>query len=108
MTPSVDAPIAALAAANAASGSNGAPPKMSYAGAAATAIEKATDFYLEFRLNDEVLPMDMTVYGACHQHESRRSTDGQPNPHAVWNGNYTITYRKVAGKRPTRGKVILL
>jgi E3 ubiquitin-protein ligase TRIP12 len=81
---------------------------MSYAGAAATAIEKATDFYLEFRLNDEVLPMDMTVYGACHQHESRRSTDGQPNPHAVWNGNYTITYRKVAGKRPTRGKVILL
>jgi E3 ubiquitin-protein ligase TRIP12 len=79
-TPSVDAPIASLALNPA--GPSSAAPKMSYAGVAASAIEKATDFYLEFRLNGEVLPMDMTVYGACHQYESR-STDGQPNPHAV-------------------------
>lgn len=103
-TPSIDAPIAALAAANAASASGGASSKMSYAGVAASAIEKATDFYLEFRLKEDVLPMDMTVYGACHQHEARRSTDGQLYPHAVWNGNYTITYRKIPGKRPARGK----
>jgi E3 ubiquitin-protein ligase TRIP12 len=101
-TPSVDAPITSLALNPA--GPSSAAPKMSYAGVAASAIEKATDFHLEFRLNDEVLPMDMTVYGACHQYESRRSTDGQPNPHAVWNGNYTITYRKIPGKRPVRGK----
>lgn len=103
-TPSVDSPIAALAAANAASSSGGAASKLSYAGVAASAVEKATDFHLEFRLNDEVLPMDMTVYGACHQHEARRSTDSQPNPHMVWNGNYTITYRKIPGKRPVRGE----
>lgn len=78
-------------------------PRPSYASAALAAVDKAMDFHLEFRLNEEVLPMDMTVYGAFHQHEARRSSDGQPNPHAVWNGNYTITYRKIPGKRPAQG-----
>lgn len=96
-----ETPIAALAATNAAK-------KPSYADAANTAIEKATDFHLEFRLDGELLPMEMTVYGACHQYEARRSSDGQPNPHAVWNGNYTITYRKIPGKRPVQGRNISL
>ncbi|KAG8830175.1 Ubiquitin fusion degradation protein 4 [Serendipita sp. 399] len=102
-TPSVESPLAAMAAANAAKASLGATSaKMSYAGAALSAVEKATDFHLEFRLNDEVVPTDMTIYGACHHLEHRRSLDGQPNPHAVWNGNYTITFRKVPGKRPAK------
>jgi E3 ubiquitin-protein ligase TRIP12 len=92
-----DAPIAALA-------TSSASKKQSYADAANAAIEKATDFHLEFRLNEEILPTDMTVYGACHQYEARRSSDGQPNPHAVWNGNYTITYRKIPGKRSAQGE----
>jgi E3 ubiquitin-protein ligase TRIP12 len=96
-TPGGEAPIAALA-------TSSASKKQSYADAANAAIEKATDFHLEFRLNDEVLPTDMTVYGACHQYEARRSSDGQPNPHAVWNGNYTITYRKIPGRRSAQGK----
>lgn len=99
-TPSVESPLAMMAANNSLRAAAGTPSKMSYAGAAAAAADKATDFYLEFRLNDEVVPTDMTVYGACHHYETQRSSDGQPNPHAVWNGNYTITFRKVPGKRP--------
>ncbi|KAG8827658.1 Ubiquitin fusion degradation protein 4 [Serendipita sp. 401] len=104
-TPSIESPLAAMAAANAAKHFPGsAPAKLSYAGAAISAVEKATDFHLEFRLNDEMVPNDMTIYGACHHHETQISTDGQPNPHAVWNGNYTITFRKVTGKRPTKDR----
>lgn len=98
-TPSGDpSPIATLPGPR-----NSKASKLSYADAAITAIDKVTDFHLEFRLNGELLPTDMTVYGACHQYEARRSPGGQPSSHAVWNGNYTITYRKVPGKRAPSG-----
>lgn len=99
-TPSVEAPIASIGTSKV----TGGPQKMSYAGAAISAVEKATDFHLEFRMNNETLPMDMTIYGALHQYEMRQSQDGsQPNPHAVWNGSYTVTYKKIPGKRPAAG-----
>ncbi|CAG8693181.1 11863_t:CDS:2, partial [Acaulospora colombiana] len=99
-TPNIEVPIAL--AARSGNKTPGTPQsKLSYAGAALSAIDKATDFYLEFRINDEVIPMDMTVYGACHRLETRRVTEEGPNPHAVWNNSYTITYRKVQGKRPS-------
>jgi E3 ubiquitin-protein ligase TRIP12 len=102
-TPNIEAPIAL--AARGGTKTPGTPQsKMSYAGAAISAIDKATDFYLEFRINEETIPMDMTIYGACHRHEARRATDEPLNPHAVWNNSYTITYRKIQGKRPLTGK----
>jgi len=76
------------------------PSKLSYASAAQGAVNKATDFYLVFRIDDHILPPEMTIYGALHRYVASRATDGQLNPSAIWNGNHTIKYRKIPGKRP--------
>ncbi|QRV73957.1 HECT-domain (ubiquitin-transferase) [Ceratobasidium sp. AG-Ba] len=84
--------------------------KFSYA----TALKsKPTDWHLEFSMDDRVLPLDMTIYGAVHHHESRRaaasgSTSGPSagiaalGAPSLWQGVYTVKYKKVPGPPPAQ------
>lgn len=78
--------------------------RTSYAAALKT---KPTDWHLEFSMDDNVLPLDLTIYGAIHQHEMRKQTGALP-PSLVWQGMYTIKFKKVAGPLPSsEGESIL-
>jgi E3 ubiquitin-protein ligase TRIP12 len=68
----------------------------SYASALKT---KPTDWHLEFAMDDHVLPLDLTIYGAIHQHEMRKKTGPVP-PSLFWQGVYTIKFKKVPGPAP--------
>jgi hypothetical protein len=84
-------------AATAASSSSSARPS-SYA---AALKNKPTDWHLEFSMDDQSLPLDMTIYGAVHQHEARKTT-GPPVPlNLIWQGVYPVKYKKVMGPRPS-------
>ncbi|KAG2011493.1 ubiquitin-protein ligase [Coprinopsis cinerea AmutBmut pab1-1] len=76
----------------AASGSRG-----SYAAALKS---KPTDWHLQFSMDDQVLPLDLTIYGAIHQHEMRKKTGALPL-HMIWQSIYTIKFKKVPGPPPT-------
>ncbi|TDL21828.1 hypothetical protein BD410DRAFT_771174 [Rickenella mellea] len=68
---------------------------------AAALKNKPSDWHLEFSMDDHVLPLDMTVYGAVHQHEARKTT-GQPLPlNLIWQGVYTVKYKKASGPPAT-------
>lgn len=71
--------------------------KASYAAALKA---KPTDWHLEFSMDDQVLPLDLTVYGAIHQHEMRKKTGALPL-NMIWQGVYTIKFKKVAGPLPS-------
>ncbi|TFK39908.1 hypothetical protein BDQ12DRAFT_602743 [Crucibulum laeve] len=84
----------------------GGPPSMprqslsarpSYAAALKT---KPVDWHLEFSMDDHILPLDLTIYGAIHQHEQRKKTGSLP-PSMFWQGVYTIKFKKVPGPAPT-------
>ncbi|KAJ3931783.1 MAG: hypothetical protein NXY57DRAFT_1048760 [Lentinula lateritia] len=60
---------------------------------------KPTDWHLEFAMDDHVLPLDLTIYGAIHQHEMRKKTGSVP-PSLFWQGVYTIKFKKVPGPTP--------
>ncbi|KAF7308316.1 Ubiquitin-protein ligase [Mycena chlorophos] len=60
---------------------------------------KPTDWHLEFSMDDQPLPLDLTIYGAMHQHEMRKKT-GQIPPNLIWQGVYTIKFKKVTGPLP--------
>lgn len=69
----------------------------SYAAAVKT---RPSDWHLEFAMDGHVLPLDMTIYGAIHQHETRKSPGGVM-PTNIWSRNdYTVKYKKVSGPRP--------
>ncbi|KAF8889303.1 hypothetical protein BD779DRAFT_1611065 [Infundibulicybe gibba] len=70
--------------------------KASYAAALRA---KPTDWHLEFSMDDHVLPLDLTIYGAIHQHENRKKSGALP-PSMIWNGVYTIKFKKVPGPAP--------
>lgn len=80
------------------SGSRGWPSgKGSYASALKA---KQTDWHLEFSMDDHPLPLDLTIYGAIHQHELRKKKGGPGSalpPHLLWQGVYTIKFKKVPG-----------
>ncbi|KAG6853894.1 hypothetical protein C0991_000359 [Blastosporella zonata] len=63
---------------------------------AAALKAKPTDWHLQFSMDDHVLPLDLTIYGAIHQHEMRKKTAASP-PSMIWQGVYTIKFKKVAG-----------
>ncbi|RDB23948.1 Ubiquitin fusion degradation protein 4 [Hypsizygus marmoreus] len=72
---------------------------------AAALKAKPTDWHLEFSMDDHVLPLDLTIYGAIHQHEMRKKTGALPLS-MIWQGVYTVKFRKVSGPIPssdTRG-----
>lgn len=70
--------------------------RASYAAALKT---KPTDWHLEFSMDEHTLPLDLTIYGAIHQHEMRKKTGALP-PSMIWQGVYTIKFKKVAGPLP--------
>ncbi|EKM50678.1 uncharacterized protein PHACADRAFT_264072 [Phanerochaete carnosa HHB-10118-sp] len=71
-------------------------PKTSYAAALKA---KPNDWHLEFSMDDQKLPLDLTVYGAIHQQEARKKT-GLP-PSMIWQGIYTVKFKKVSGPAPS-------
>ncbi|CEL61949.1 E3 ubiquitin-protein ligase TRIP12 [Rhizoctonia solani AG-1 IB] len=82
--------------------------KFSYAAALKA---KPTDWHLEFSMDGNILPLDTTIYGAVHHHEARRaaasgSTSGSNVPSltapSLWQGVYTVKYRKVPGPPPAQ------
>lgn len=50
-------------------------------------------------MDDHVLPLDMTIYGAVHQHESRKTSGAPVQTNIIWQGVYTVKYKKVTGPR---------
>ena len=68
-------------------------PKASYAAALKA---KPNDWHLEFSMDDQPLPLDLTIYGAIHQSEMRKKSTALP-PSLVWQGVYTIKFKKVPG-----------
>jgi E3 ubiquitin-protein ligase TRIP12 len=81
-----------------ASASRNAPTKTSYAAALKA---KPLDWHLEFSMDDHVLPLDLTIYGAIHQHEARKSPGSSISPNLIWQGVYSIKFKKVAGPPPS-------
>ncbi|TFY64792.1 hypothetical protein EVG20_g5828 [Dentipellis fragilis] len=78
--------------------------KGSYAAALKT---KPSDWHLEFSMDDHILPLDLTIYGAIHQHELRKKAAGAPSmlpPSMLWQGVYTVKFKKVPGPAPSEGR----
>ncbi|KAI0730615.1 hypothetical protein C8Q76DRAFT_644034 [Earliella scabrosa] len=75
-------------------------PKTSYAAALKA---KPSDWHLEFFMDDHKLPLDLTIYGAIHQHEMRKHrASGSPFvPSMIWQGVYSIKFKKVPGPLPS-------
>ncbi|KAG6890023.1 hypothetical protein C0992_003368 [Termitomyces sp. T32_za158] len=71
-------------------------PQTTKASYAAALKAKPSDWHLEFSMDDHVLPLDLTIYGAIHQHEMRKKTSASP-PSMIWQGIYTIKFKKVHG-----------
>ena len=67
---------------------------------AAALKAKPTDWHLQFSMDDHVLPLDLTIYGAIHQHEQRKNAGATPL-HLIWQGIYTIKFKKVPGPAPS-------
>lgn len=67
---------------------------------AAALKAKPTDWHLEFSMDDQILPLDLTIYGAIHQHEMRKKTGATPL-NMIWQGMYTIKFKKISGPIPS-------
>jgi E3 ubiquitin-protein ligase TRIP12 len=74
---------------------------LSSRGSYAAALKaKPTDWHLEFSMDDHILPLDLTIYGAIHQHEMRKKSGATPL-HMIWQGVYTVKFKKVPGPAPS-------
>lgn len=71
--------------------------KASYAAALKA---KPSDWHLQFSMDENVLPLDLTIYGAMHQHELRKKTGPLP-PSLIWQGVYTVKFKKINGPLPS-------
>jgi E3 ubiquitin-protein ligase TRIP12 len=67
---------------------------------AAALKSKPSDWHLEFSMDDHVLPLDLTIYGAIHQHEARKNSGSSLPSNLIWQGIYTVKFKKVAGPVP--------
>lgn len=63
---------------------------------AAALKAKPSDWHLEFSMDDHILPLDLTIYGAMHQHEMRKKSGPLPSS-LIWQGIYTVKFKKVTG-----------
>jgi hypothetical protein len=59
---------------------------------------RPSDWHLEFSIDDNSLPLDLTIYGAIHQHEMRKGNGFSPS--LIWQGVYDIKFKKVSGPAP--------
>ncbi|EGO22225.1 hypothetical protein SERLADRAFT_357165 [Serpula lacrymans var. lacrymans S7.9] len=66
---------------------------------AAALKAKPSDWHLEFSMDDHALPLDLTIYGAIHQHEARKKQGAVPSS-LIWQGVYTVKFKKVTGPPP--------
>ena len=73
---------------------------------AAALKAKPTDWHLEFSMDDQILPLDLTIYGAIHQHEMRKKTGAMPL-NMIWQGMYTIKFKKISGPIPSSEGIYL-
>ncbi|KAF8659836.1 hypothetical protein AX16_001721 [Volvariella volvacea WC 439] len=71
--------------------------KASYAAALKA---KPSDWHIEFFMDDQTLPLDLTIYGAIHQHEMRKKAGPVPSS-MIWQGIYTVKFKKVPGPAPS-------
>ena len=72
---------------------------------AAALKAKPSDWHLEFYVDDQKLPLELTIYGAIHQHEARKKKAGNVTPPSmIWQNVYTVKFKKVPGpaKSPER------
>lgn len=67
---------------------------------AAALKAKPSDWHLQFSMDEHILPLDLTIYGAMHQHEMRKKSGPLP-PSLIWQGVYTVKFKKVNGPPPT-------
>jgi E3 ubiquitin-protein ligase TRIP12 len=71
--------------------------KASYAAALKA---KPSDWHLQFSMDEHILPLDLTIYGAMHQHEMRKKSGPLP-PSLIWQGVYTVKFKKINGPLPS-------
>lgn len=84
-----------------------APKPSSGRGSYAAALKaKPTDWHIEFSMDNQSLPLDLTIYGAIHQHEMRQKSTALPNS-LIWQGIYTIKFKKAPGPVPSPEGMIL-
>ncbi len=51
-------------------------------------------------MDDHKLPLDLTIYGAIHQHEARKKSGTAIAPSMIWQNVYSIKFKKVPGPVP--------
>jgi E3 ubiquitin-protein ligase TRIP12 len=68
---------------------------------AAALRAKPTDWHLQFEVDDCVLPLDLTIYGAIHQHQMRKMSGSASASSLIWQGVHTVKFKKVAGPAPS-------
>lgn len=68
---------------------------------AAALKNKPTDWHLEFAMDGHVLPLDMTIYGAIHQHESRKAGGNSVPLSMLYTSVFPVKYKKVTGPAPS-------
>ncbi|KAG1831365.1 hypothetical protein EV424DRAFT_1525835 [Suillus variegatus] len=81
--------------------SSSRPPNPNKTSYAAALKAKPSDWHLEFSMDDHLLPLDLTIYGAIHQHEIRKKLGPVPSS-SMWQGIYTVKFKKVNGPPPSQ------
>ncbi|KAG1850714.1 hypothetical protein F4604DRAFT_1907303, partial [Suillus subluteus] len=81
--------------------SSSRPPNANKTSYAAALKAKPSDWHLEFSMDDHLLPLDLTIYGAIHQHEIRKKLGPVPSS-SMWQGIYTVKFKKVNGPPPSQ------
>ena len=93
-----------VATPNPSKGPSTTPPRgsaLQKASYAAALKAKPSDWHLEFSMDDHNLPLDLTIYGAIHQHEARKKTGQVLPPSMIWQGIYTVKFKKISGPAPS-------
>lgn len=67
---------------------------------AATVKSKPNDWHLEFFMDNHKLPLDLTIYGAVHQHEGCKQSGPLLSLSMIRQGMYTVKFKKVSGPAP--------
>lgn len=52
-------------------------------------------------MEGNVLPLDLTIYGAIHQQEMRKPSGTPLSSALIWQGIHSIKFKKVPGPAPS-------